>query len=136
LHKYQLHQLTRGHKVLRGIQHAIATSNSFEIPPVFLRSFSLLCHTVCSLKLSDPKDPDLRAVQGRGAQDYRRYSNDEDAETCQSRPLGLVYHPQLMVLYEFTEIYSALFSFASSGIPSWASVALADGDIITSPFME
>ena len=33
------HQLTRGHKVLRGIQHAIAASNSFEISPVFLRSF-------------------------------------------------------------------------------------------------
>ena len=66
------HQLTRGHKVLRGIQHAIAASNSFEIAPVFLRSFSLLRHTVCSLKLFDPKEPDLRALQGRGAQDYRR----------------------------------------------------------------
>ncbi|MDY5694446.1 MAG: hypothetical protein SPK73_06705, partial [Eubacteriales bacterium] len=66
------HQLTRGNKVLRSIHHAIAASNSFEIPPVFLHSFSLLCHTVCSLKLSDPKEPDLRAVQGRGEQNYWR----------------------------------------------------------------
>ena len=90
------HQLTRGHKVLRGIQHAIAASNSFEISPVFLRSFSLLCHTVCSLKLFDPKEPDLRAVQGQGAQDYRRVISKRREQ--QKRPKRLAFRALCTIL--------------------------------------
>ena len=64
------HQLTRTHKVLEAKQHGITVSSSFEIQPVFLHSFSLFCHTLWLLKLEDPKELVLRAIQGRGAQYY------------------------------------------------------------------
>ena len=64
------HQLTRTHKVLGAKQHGITVSSSFEIQPVFLHSSSLLCHTLWLLKLKDPKELVLRAIQGRGAQYY------------------------------------------------------------------
>ena len=64
------HQLTRTHKVLEAKQHGITVSSSFEIQPVFLHSSSLFCHTLWLLKLEDPKELVLRAIQGRGAQYY------------------------------------------------------------------
>ena len=64
------HQLTRTHKVLEAKQHGITVSSSFEIQPVFLHSSSLFCHTLWLLKLKDPKELVLRAIQGRGAQYY------------------------------------------------------------------
>ena len=64
------HQLTRTHKVLGAKQHGITVSSSFEIQPVFLHSSSLFCHTLWLLKLEDPKELVLRAIQGRGAQYY------------------------------------------------------------------
>ena len=64
------HQLTRAHKVLEAKQHGITVSSSFEIQPVFLHSSSLFCHTLWLLKLKDPKELVLRAIQGRGAQYY------------------------------------------------------------------
>ena len=64
------HQLTRTHKVLGAKQHGITASSSFEIHPVFLHSSSLFCHTLWLLKLEDPKELVLRAIQGRGAQYY------------------------------------------------------------------
>lgn len=66
----QYHQLTRTHKVLGAKQHGITVSSSFEIQPVFLHSSSLFCHTLWLLKLEDPKELVLRAIQGRGAQYY------------------------------------------------------------------
>ena len=68
----QYHQLTRTHKVLGAKQHGITASSSFEIQPVFLHSSSLFCHTLWLLKLKDPKELVLRAIQGRGAQYYWR----------------------------------------------------------------
>ena len=64
------HQLTKAHKVLGAKQHGITVSSSFEIQPVFLHSSSLFCHTLWLLKLKDPKELVLRAIQGRGAQYY------------------------------------------------------------------
>ena len=64
------HQLTRTHKVLGAKQHGITVSSSFEIQPVFLHSSSLFCHVLWLLKLKDPKELVLRAIQGRGAQYY------------------------------------------------------------------
>ena len=64
------HQLTKTHKVLGAKQHGITVSSSFEIQPVFLHSSSLFCHTLWLLKLEDPKELVLRAIQGRGAQYY------------------------------------------------------------------
>ncbi|MDY5709699.1 MAG: hypothetical protein SPL16_03110, partial [Eubacteriales bacterium] len=57
------HQLTRAHKVLEAKQHGITVSSSFEIQPVFLHSSSLFCHTLWLLKLEDPKELVLRAIQ-------------------------------------------------------------------------
>ena len=68
--KIRNHQLTRTHKVLEAKQHGITVSSSFEIQPVFLHSSSLFCHTLWLLKLEDPKELVLRAIQGRGAQYY------------------------------------------------------------------
>ena len=64
------HQLTKAHKVLGAKQHGITASSSFEIQPVFLHSSSLFCHALWLLKLKDPKELVLRAIQGRGAQYY------------------------------------------------------------------
>ncbi|MFR3363505.1 MAG: IreB family regulatory phosphoprotein [Christensenellales bacterium] len=64
------HQLTKTHKVLGAKQHGITASSSFEIHPVFLHSSSLFCHALWLLKLKDPKELVLRAIQGRGAQYY------------------------------------------------------------------